>query len=59
MGDAVPSEFWSRSAPRALHVLDVDADRRGTPVHLPLYQLEGSIADRTFEITFFEPAAKA
>jgi thiol-disulfide isomerase/thioredoxin len=44
------------------HGLDVDVEGHGTVDHQRLYQLireQGSIRDRTFEITFLEPGAEA
>ncbi len=48
--------------PGAAHGLDVDEDGRGTLLQQRLYQLvrePGSIADRTFEITFLAPDVEA
>jgi hypothetical protein len=48
--------------PGDAHGLDVDEDGRGTLVKPRLYQLvrrPGSIADRTFEITFEAPGVEA
>jgi len=48
--------------PGADHGLDVDEDGHGTLVEPRLYQLvrrQGSIADRTFEITFLAPGVEA
>jgi thiol-disulfide isomerase/thioredoxin len=47
--------------PRAAHGLDVDADGNGTVTEQRLYQLvrqPGSIADRSFEIEFLDPAVE-
>jgi thiol-disulfide isomerase/thioredoxin len=49
-------------SPGAAHGLDVDEDGRGTLLQQRLYQLvrePGSIADRTFEITFLAPDVEA
>jgi hypothetical protein len=48
--------------PGDAHGLDVDEEGRGTLSHQRLYQLirqPGSIADRTFDITFLAPGAEA
>jgi hypothetical protein len=48
--------------PGAAHGLDVDEQGRGTQSEQRLYQLireRGSIADRTFEITFLAPGVEA
>jgi hypothetical protein len=48
--------------PGAAHGLDVDEEGNGTVVRPRLYQLvrqPGSIADRTFEITFLAPGVEA
>jgi Thioredoxin like C-terminal domain len=48
--------------PGAAHGLDVDEQGRGTLSEQRLYQLireRGSIADRTFEITFLAPGVEA
>jgi thiol-disulfide isomerase/thioredoxin len=48
--------------PEAAHGLDVDEQGRGTLSEQRLYQLireRGSIADRTFEITFLAPGVEA
>ena len=62
-GDAVPFRVLvDGAAPEAAHGVDVDADGRGTLAQPRLYQLvrqQGSIADRTFEITFLEPGVEA
>jgi hypothetical protein len=47
--------------PRAAHGLDVDAEGNGTVTEQRLYQLvrqPGSIADRSFEIEFLDPAVE-
>ena len=55
-GDTVPFRVLLDGAPpRAAHGLDVDEEGYGTLIQPRLYQLvrqPGSIADRTFEITF-------
>jgi thiol-disulfide isomerase/thioredoxin len=48
--------------PAAAHGLDVDEQGRGTVAQQRLYQLireQGSITDRTFEITFLAPGVEA
>jgi hypothetical protein len=48
--------------PGTAHGLDVDEDGHGTVVQQRLYQLvrhQGSITDRTFEITFLAPGVEA
>ena len=48
--------------PGAAHGLDVDEQGRGTLSEQRLYQLirqQGTIGDRTFEITFLEPGVEA
>jgi hypothetical protein len=48
--------------PGAAHGLDVDAEGNGTLDQPRLYQLvgqQGSITDRTFEITFLAPGVEA
>ena len=48
--------------PGAAHGSDVDADGNGTLTQQRLHQLirqQGSITDRTFEITFLDPGAQA
>ncbi len=62
-GASVPFRVLVDGAPPAAdHGLDVDQDGHGTLVQPRLYQLvrqQGSIADRTFEITFLAPGAEA
>jgi len=61
-GDPVPFRvLLDGAAPRAAHGADVDDEGNGTLVQPRLYQLvrqQGSIADRTFEITFHEPGVE-
>ena len=48
--------------PGGAHGADVDREGRGTVTYPRLYQLirqPGPITDRTFEITFREPGARA
>ena len=48
--------------PGAAHRLDVDEEGHGTLVQPRLYQLvrqQGSITDRTLEITFLAPGVEA
>jgi hypothetical protein len=62
-GDAVPFRVLvDGDPPGAAHGLDVDEEGNGTVVRPRLYQLvrqPGSIADRTFEITFLAPGVEA
>jgi thiol-disulfide isomerase/thioredoxin len=62
-GNAVPFRVRVDGAPPgAAHGLDVGAEGNGTLSQPRLYQLvrhQGSIADRTFEITFLEPGVEA
>ena len=62
-GDAVPFRVLiDGAAPGASHGVDADAEGSGTLVQPRLYQLvrqQGSIADRTFEITFLAPGVEA
>jgi len=62
-GTPVPFRVLVDGAPPgAAHGLDVDEAGHGTLVQPRLYQLvrqPGSIADRTFEITFLEPGVEA
>ena len=50
------------AAPGASHGMDIDEAGTGTVAEPRLYQLvrqKGTIQDRTFEITFEDPAAEA
>jgi len=62
-GDTVPFRVLvDGAAPRTSQGRDVDAEGNGTLDQPRLYQLirqQGSIADRTFEITFLEPGVEA
>jgi thiol-disulfide isomerase/thioredoxin len=62
-GEAVPFRVLiDGAAPGASHGVDADAEGSGTLVQPRLYQLvrqQGSIADRTFEITFLAPGVEA
>jgi thiol-disulfide isomerase/thioredoxin len=62
-GATVPFRVLLDGAPpTAAHGLDVDEDGHGTLVQPRLYQLvrqQGSITDRTFEITFLAPGVEA
>jgi hypothetical protein len=62
-GNAVPLRVRVDGAPPGTaHGLDVDTEGNGTLIQPRLYQLvrqQGSIADRTFEITFLEPGVEA
>jgi thiol-disulfide isomerase/thioredoxin len=54
--------FLDGEPPGDAHGLDVDEEGRGTLSHQRLYQLirqPGSIADRTFDVTFLAPGAEA
>jgi thiol-disulfide isomerase/thioredoxin len=62
-GASVPFRvFVDGDPPAEAHGLDVDEQGNGTVTQQRLHQLirePGSIADRTFEITFLEPGAEA
>jgi thiol-disulfide isomerase/thioredoxin len=62
-GDSVPFRVQvDGEPPGEHHGLDVDEEGNGTVDHQRLYQLireQGSIRDRTVEITFLEPGAEA
>jgi thiol-disulfide isomerase/thioredoxin len=62
-GTSVPFRLLvDGESPRAAHGLDVDEQGHGTVAEQRLYQLirqQGSIADRTFEITFLAPGLEA
>jgi hypothetical protein len=62
-GASIPFRVQVDGAPPGdAHGLDVDEQGNGTVVEQRLYQLVrelGSIADRTFEITFLAPDAEA